>query len=185
LAALGAALMIGAAWGAPLLRGGLMGPAVGQEQPTLSMIGLSGARPGPLALFMALLWTAAGNFVVRAVLLIGMPALVPGLGPAAAIGQALVWGAGLAPTTATLLERLPLRAAVAAVEVHAYAAMALGAWRVLVGVARPRALGQERRRAGYAAGAADLYAVLPLAGAILLAAALLETVLVAVVGWSG
>lgn len=184
LAALGAGLVIGAAWGAPLIREWLISPVAGEEQPSLSMIGLSGAHPGPLVLFMGLFWTAAGNFMVRALLLIGMPALAPGLGMAAAMGQALVWGAGLAPATLTLLDRLPFRAAVAAVEVQAYAAVALGAWRVLVGVARPRALGQDRRRAGYAAGAADLYAVLPLAGAILLVAAILETVLVAIVGWS-
>jgi hypothetical protein len=185
LGAMAGAVVLGAAWGAEGWRERLIGPALAAGRPDLSMVGLPAAHPGATALLAMLLSTAVGNFVLRAVLLIGLPALAPGLGLAAALGQAVAWGAGLAPATATLLGRLPLRAAVAAVEVHAYAAVALGAWRVLVGTVRPRAVGQTGRRAGYAAGAADLYAVLPLVGAVLLAAAFVETVLVAIVGWSG
>jgi len=61
----------------------------------------------------------------------------------------------------------------------AYAVMALGAWRVLAGVLWPGAMGLRTRREGYAAGTEDLYRLIPLAAAILAAAALVETALVA------
>jgi hypothetical protein len=151
--------------------------------PPLARIGLTTLRPGASDLVGVFLTTASADIILKAFVGIGIPSLLPGLGLVAAFAGRLLGGAGLAPATLTLLERLPMRAAVAGVKVHAYAALAVGAWRMLLGTVRPSALGQKTHRMGFAAGGAQLYALLPLAMAILVAGALLETVLVAVLGW--
>jgi hypothetical protein len=96
-----------------------------------------------------------------------------------ALALNVAWGVFLAPATLTLLDRLPIRGSVVAVEIQAYALLAFGAWRVLAGVLWPKSFGFERRREGYAAGLNELYRLIPLAGAILTVAALLETGLLA------
>lgn len=182
LAVIMAVLVVGAAWGGPPGLGDLAREIAGEP---LARIGLTAVPLGwteALDLFVMALLV---NVLLAAMMGIALPAMVPGLGVMAAAIQFLAWGVLLAPATLTALDRLPLRAVVAAVEGHAYALLALGAWRVLAGVTRPAALGQTRRREGYAAGLADLYRLLAPAAVILLAAALLETALVAVVSHVG
>lgn len=151
--------------------------------PPLARVGLTTLRPGASDLVGVFLTTAAADIILKAFVGIGIPSLVPGLGLVAAFAGRFLGGVSLAPTALTLLERLPMRAAVAGVKLHAYAALAVGAWRVLLGTVRPSALGQKTHRLGFAVGGAQLYALLPLAMAILVAGALLETVLVALLGW--
>ncbi len=183
LTAMAAALAVGAVWAPPTLVEVLQTLTHDPRLLSLSSIGLSGLRPEAGALVSVFLNTALVDTLWNGVVAIGVAALVPGLGLVTATAGRLLEGTALAPVTLTLLDRVPLRAAVAGVKVHAFAALAVGAWRVLLGTVRPSALGQENRRMGFAAGAAELYGSLPLAMAILLAGALLETLLVALVGW--
>ena len=180
LALLTAALVVGGAWGGPeplgdLLRENGAGP--------LARVGLESAELGTAQLGDFLLNALLGNVLLRALLVIGLPGLVPGLGLVTAAVQNVIWGVALAPSTLTLLDRLPLRAVVTVLEGQAYALMALGGWRVLAGVLWPGAVGERSRKAGYSAGLSELYRVIPLAAVVLLVAALVETGIEAAMSW--
>jgi len=182
LAAMMAVLVVGAAWGGPAGLGDLAREIAGEPLARIGLTAVPVGWTGALDLFTTALLV---NVLLAAMVGIALPGMVPGLGVVAAGIQFAAWGVLLAPTTLTALDRLPLRAVVATVEGHAYALLAFGAWRVLLGLARPGALGQKRRREGYAAGLADLYRLLAPAAVILLAAALLETALVAILSRAG
>jgi hypothetical protein len=171
-----AAVVAGAAWGGPQALGEFIrsfgaGP--------LAQVGLRSSAIGPADLLDRFVMTLMVTLLLRALMGIGVPSLLPGLGLVTALAHNLAWGVFLAPATLTLLSRLPIRGSVVAVEMQAYAILAFGAWRVLAGVLWPRSFGLERRRDGYAAGMNELYRLIPLAGAILVVAALLETGLTA------
>ena len=171
-----AAAVAGAAWGGPQALGEFLrsfgaGP--------LAQVGLRSADLGPSDLLDRFVMTLMVTLLLRALMGIGVPSLLPGLGLVTALAHNLAWGVFLAPATLTLLSRLPIRGSVVAVEIQAYAILAFGAWRVLAGVLWPKSFGLERRREGYAAGLNELYRLIPLAGAILVVAALLETGLMA------
>jgi hypothetical protein len=182
LAILIAAVVAGAAWGGPpgiadALRERFAGP--------LARIGLAGAQPGAGDLATLFFMTLLVSVVLRLVLAIGIPALVPGLGLAAALAQGLVWGMMLAPEALTLLVRVPYRAAVAGIEAVAFGLAALGAWRVVCGLVRPLSVGTRTRREGFAVGADQMYRLLVPAMAVLAVAAAAETALVAIIAYTG
>ncbi len=183
--ALVVAAVIGAATLGPGVQRFMAAFTAGGRVPELTRVGLAGARPGLEPLASKLLGTAVGDVGVRGVVLISIPSLVPGLGLVSAAGQHALWGGALAPVTPTGLARLPLRAVPAAAGLLGYAALALGGWLALVGLARPAALGRARRRDGYAEGLERLYRLIPAAVVLLVAAALIETLFTAAVGWSG
>ena len=175
-----AAVVAGAAWGGPQALGEFLRSfAAGTGQCPLAQVGLRSAAIGPSDLLDRFVMTLMVTLLLRALMGIGVPSLLPGLGAVTALAHNLAWGVFLAPATLTLLDRLPIRGSVVAVEIQAYALLAFGAWRVLAGVLWPKSFGLERRREGYAAGLNELYRLIPLAGAILTVAALLETGLLA------
>ena len=127
-----------------------------------------------------LLMTFLRRFLLEGLLLIGLTSLVPGLGIVVAVAHSLAGGMMLAPSTLTLLERLPLRGAVVAIESQAYAILAFGGLHILLGVVRPKDLGAEKRTAGYMQGISHFYRLIPLAALVLGAAVVLETAMVAI-----
>ncbi|MBE3124000.1 MAG: hypothetical protein IMZ65_04280, partial [Planctomycetes bacterium] len=179
VAAMMAALAAGAAWGGPPGAGDLARELVAEP---MARVGLESAAPEAGQLLGFFVTAMMTNVLLWGLVAIGAAGLVPGLGLALALAQMLAWGVTLTPDTLTLLDRLPLRAAVAVVEAGGYALLALGSWRVLVGTVRPQALGQERVRQGYGAGLSHLYRLIAPAVALVVVAAALETVLLAVVG---
>jgi len=176
LAAMCLALVVGAAWGGPADVGLFLRTAGAGH---LAKVGLTFAPVEPQELLNLLFLTVVANVLLWGLLVMGIPGLVPGLGLMVALVHNVAWGAALAPATLTFLERLPVRGAVVAIELQAYALMALGAWNVLLGLVKPEALGQTTRKLGYAAGVDRLYRMLPLVVALVVAAALAETLLVA------
>ncbi len=185
LAVLWAVTVAGAAWGGPVMLDLLVRASPNTVYPTLDQIGLPGSEPTLSPLVSAFVASLMGVLVLRAIVAVGIPSLVPGLGLVTAAAVALLWGAMLAPVALTSLDRLPWTGAVAAIELAVVATVALGAWHVLEGVLRPAAFGQETRRQGYAAAVERLYMLLPLVAALALAAALLRTLLLAGLGWLG
>lgn len=176
LAAMTAALILGAVWGGPAPLGDFARETAIEP---LASVGLESAGLGPRELLDLFLMTLVTNVLLWGVVVIAVPSLAPGVGLVTALAHNLAWGVVLAPATLTLLDRLPLRAAVVVVEGAAYAILALGAWRVLAGVVWPQTLGCETRRQGYAAGMEELYRLVFLAAAVLAVAALMETGLMA------
>lgn len=151
----------------------------------LARINLGGAGLGVSDLATFFFVTALVTVVLRLTVGVAMPSLIPGVGVAAAVAQGVAWGMMLAPDTLVLLERVPYRAAVASVEAAAYAMAALGAWRVVVGLARPRTVGGGTRWQGYAIGADQMYRLLAPAAGVLAVAAVVETLLVAAIAHLG
>jgi hypothetical protein len=127
--------------------------------------------------------TFVTSLFVRGLLLIGVPGLLPGLGLVVAAGHNLVWGMAVSPATLTLLDRLPMRGAVVALEAQAYVMLAMGGLLILRGALWPRVYGVEGRRQGYAAGLAECYRLIAPAALVLAAAVVLEIVFVAAVTW--
>jgi hypothetical protein len=176
-----AAMAAGAAAGWPAA--GLVPGAEGGAATGLGMVGLS-AAPVPMATVVMLLVRQAAARFLGLGLLMGLPALVPGVGWLVLLGEQAVGGMALDPATLGLLDRLPLRAGVAALEVQAAALLLVGAAEVWLGVVRPAALGCASRRAGYVEGVRRLCRLLVLALVISGAAAVVETLFIAAVSHS-
>jgi len=107
-----AAIALGAMWGGP---GEFWDMA---RQATAEPLAATGATSSPVgadALLNAVVMTFLTNLLLWALVIIAVPSLVPGLGIVTCLVHNFFWGVVLAPATLTLLDRMPLRAAVAGV----------------------------------------------------------------------
>jgi len=152
----------------------------GGGAPGLGMVGLSAVPMSAAAMGMVLVSQVAGR-VLRVGFLMGIPALVPGVGWLVILAQQVLRGMALEPATLVLLDRLPLRAGVAALEVQAAALLLVGAAEVWRGIVRPEALGCETRREGYTEAVRRVCRLAILALVISGAAAVVETLFIAAV----
>jgi hypothetical protein len=151
----------------------------------LALVDLPTAGIEGTAILSAVLLIFLAYFFVCGLVLVGLPSLFPGLGAVTAVLAGFLWGVALAPSTLTLLERLPYRGIVMAFENQAYTILALGGWIILIGLIRPKTLGAETHFQGYKVGVSVLYRLIPAAAALLLVAAILVGIFLGVLSQVG
>lgn len=175
LAAMTVAMIVGGCIGAPWP----FVPFIQQSAP-LAQVGLETLGLGGMALVNIVLMAFLFYFLVVGLAVISASSLLPGIGPALAGVGVFIWGVTLAPSTLTMLDRLPLRAVVATLACQAYAILVVGGIGIFLGVARPKNFGVQNRWLGYKMGVLLLYRLIPLSGVLMGAAVLLGAILLAV-----